>query len=46
MTRYSIIETDDKPRKPKPDPMMDRPAYDYLFNHKPAYKRLFGRDRH
>ena len=42
MTRYIIIETDDKPRKPKPDPMMESPAYDYLFNYKPVYKLCLG----
>ena len=42
MTQCIIIETDDKPRKPKPDPMMDRQAYDCVFNYKPVYKRCLG----
>jgi hypothetical protein len=45
MTRYIIIETNDRPRKRKSDPMMERSASDYLFNYKPAYKQLFGRGR-
>ena len=36
----------DEPRQQRSDPMMERPAYDYLFNYKPAYKQLFGRNRY